>query len=172
MHCSVVLDLSPYELTQQVMNRNVVIGIVVVLALLVLGWWYWAFMQPWQDSAIAPNPEENVDGAPVSTEDTAFSLAGTWQSTEDARFIRIFSADGSVTDRYEGDDSATISGSWNVVDDPNAEQAELPEVTDARVIKIQFPEEVMYFAITELTASDLSMIYLSGNGSLEFTRVN
>jgi len=29
----------------------------------------------------------------------------------------------------------------------------------------------MYFAVTEISATSLSMAYLSGNGSLEFSRV-
>lgn len=152
------------------MNRNVVIGIVVVIALAVVGWWYFAMMTPAQDEAVVMNPNEPANEG--AGEQETFELAGTWQSTEDARFIRTFESDGTVTDRYDGDDSATISGSWNFVEDPSEEQAELPDTDGARVIKIQFPEEVMYFAIAELSADALSMNYLSGNGSLQFTRID
>ncbi len=150
------------------MHRNVVIGIVVAIALLVIGWWYWAFMMP-VESPLSPAAETEVTVRPT---DEAFSLAGTWQSTDDARFVRTFSGDGSVTDRYEGDASATVSGNWNVVEDPSREQAELPDVSGMRVIKVQFPEEVMYFAILELSTTELSMSYLGGNGStLSFRRI-
>ena len=154
------------------MNKNVVIGIVVVLALIVVGWWYWAMMMPQSAQETVLNPSDSSNGVAVPNEQAAFEISGTWQSKDDARFVREFRADGTVVDSYEGDDSATIRGSWNFVENPAEEQASLPVVKDARVIKIQFLEEVMYFAITELSENDLSMIYLSGNGSLQFARVN
>ena len=153
------------------MNKNVVIGIVVVLALIVAGGAYYFLMpKPADMGEDVPAPTSMNDVARPN-EEVAVSLDGTWKSKEDARFIRTFKADGTVTDRYEGDDSATVSGTWSFVADPSKEQGELPVVKDAKVLKLQFPEEVMYFALTDLTETDLSMIYLSGNGSLEFTRV-
>ena len=153
------------------MDRNVVIGIVIVLALVVAGGAYYFLMpRPADVGEDVPAPG-SVNDVARPDQEVAASLDGTWKSKEDARFVRTFKADGTVTDRYEGDDSATVSGTWSFVMDPTKEQAELPVVKDAKVLKLQFPEEVMYFALTQLTETDLSMIYLSGNGSLEFTRV-
>lgn len=153
------------------MNRNVVIGIVIVLALIVAGGACYFFMPRTADVGEGEPAPSSVNDVARPNEETAASLDGTWKSKDDARFVRSFTADGIVTDRYEGDDSATVSGTWSFVADPTKEQAELPVVKDAKVLKLQFPEEVMYFALTELTETDLSMIYLSGNGSLQFTRV-
>jgi len=152
------------------MNTKVVTGIVVVLALAVIAWWYWAMMMP---AAIAPaeTMDESGVSAPVSDEEARTEIIGTWQSKQDSRFMRAFMADGTVTDSYEGVDEATMTGTWSIVADPSLEQQGLPAVGDSRVLKIQFPEEVLYFAITGLSATDLSMIYLMGNGSLEFTRI-
>ncbi len=153
------------------MNRNVVIGIVIALALIVVGGAYYFFMQKPADMGEDVPASGSVNDVATPNEETAAKIEGTWKSTDDARFVRSFTADGTVTDRYEGDDSATVSGTWSFVADPTKEQAELPVVKDAKVLKLQFPEEVMYFALTNLSETDLSMIYLSGNGSLEFTRV-
>lgn len=152
------------------MNRNVLVGIVVVLALAVVGWWYWSMMLPTQTVNETPAAENSDTSG--STVQSSMDLSGTWRSKEDTHFVRIFTTDGTVTDRYEGDDSATVNGTWNVVEDPSTERPELPTIDGAQVIRVQFAEEVLYFAITKLTETDLSMIYLSGNGSLEFTRVN
>ncbi|HEY0979745.1 MAG TPA: hypothetical protein VGE23_02810 [Candidatus Paceibacterota bacterium] len=152
------------------MDRNIVIGIVVAIALAVLGWWYWAMMMP--ENAVPLIPEAGTEAEqPEAVAVSEAALAGTWKSTQDARFVRVFGADGTVIDRYEGDDSATVTGSWSIVADPAREQPDLPAIENATVIKVQFPEEVMYFAVTELSATNLSMIYLSGNGVLTFTRV-
>ncbi|MDP3402428.1 MAG: hypothetical protein Q8S35_00525, partial [bacterium] len=142
----------------------------VVLALAVVGWWYLAMMVPVQTLPQEMSPEGT--GAEVSTVQTSMDLSGTWQSKQDARFVRVFTVDGTITDRYEGDDSATVTGTWNVVENLASERPELVVNGNVQVIRVQFAEEVLYFAIAALTETDLSMIYLSGNGSLEFERVN
>jgi len=154
------------------MNKNVTIGIVVVLALLIVGWWYWAMMMPKQESeTLSPNPSESINGVAVPSEQASIELSGTWRSTDDARFIREFKSDGTVIDSYEGDEGATTQGSWNFVEDPSKEKAELPVVKDAHILKLQFPEEVLYFALIDLSDTNLTLSYLSRGNTLNFTRV-
>lgn len=151
------------------------IGIIALLVLILISGWFWWFLAksetPPVERGSGLSQESSTGTAVGSDENTAAELPGTWQSTEDARFIRIFSANGTVTDRYEGDDDATTSGTWNFVADPSKEQAELPAVAGMKVIKLQFPEEVMYFTIIDLTTTDLSMTYLGRGNMLAFKRI-
>ena len=147
------------------MDRNVVIGIVVVLALLVLGWWYWAFMAPIAQAPGMPAAETVTEGESVPV------IVGTWQSTEDPRFVRTFTADNTVVDTYEGMPEATATGSWTFITDLPTELPGIEPVAGTRYLKITFAEEVLYFAIVSHTDTTLAMMYLSGNGTLEFSRV-
>ncbi len=155
------------------MNTKVITGIAVVIALLIVGWWYWTYMTPSApaDETATTTPDGSVNEVAETPDAFAARLAGDWRSKDDAKFTRQFSANGSVTDRYAGNDDATVMGEWMLVADPAKEQVQLPVVKDAKVVKLQFPEEVLYFAVTGLTATDLSMVYLTGNGTLEFSRV-
>lgn len=152
---------------------SIVVAVLAIAA--ALGWWYWSSMQPDAEmptgTATETAPEESVNGIAADSSVTANKLVGNWESKDDAKFTREFTAQGTVTDRYDGSLESTISGKWSFVADPSKEQAELPVVKDAKVIKIQFPEEVLYFALTDLTETDLAMIYLTGNGTLRFTRI-
>ncbi|KND47447.1 MAG: hypothetical protein AB199_03390 [Parcubacteria bacterium C7867-004] len=157
------------------MNTKIITGIAVVIALLVVGWWYWTYLAP---RALAPTQEMattteegSVNEVANTTDAFKAKLAGDWRSKDDAKFTRQFSADGTVVDRYQGNDDATVTGEWSIVADPSKEAIPLPVVKDAKIVKIEFPEEALYFAVNGLTETDLSMIYLTGNGTLEFSRV-
>ncbi len=151
------------------MARNILIVVILVVSLVAIVFGYLALAP--KALAPMPAPEESVNSVAVSDEDTSVSLAGTWQSTDDSKFVRTFTEAGAVTDTYEGDDEATTVGTWVFVTDPSKEQAELPAVKDAKVIKIQFPEEVLYFALLDLSETNLSLSYLGRGNTLNFTRV-
>lgn len=98
---------------------------------------------------------------------------GKWQSSDDAKFTREFREDGTVTDMYEGDASATANGTWSQVVDVSAEAFEFPAVGGATLLKLVFGSETYYFAISaDTTADKLVLIHLSGRGNiLSFTRM-
>ncbi|HEY4488093.1 MAG TPA: hypothetical protein VJB97_01075 [Candidatus Paceibacterota bacterium] len=99
-------------------------------------------------------------------------MTGKWQSKEDAKFTREFKADGSIVDTYEGDASATMTGTWVVVD-PEAEMIEgvpLDTLAGMTVIRIDF-EEPLYFSLNSLSETELTMTYLGRGNILMFTKV-
>lgn len=149
------------------MQKKVLIGLAVAVALAIAGWLVWTQL-------IAPNgasQEPAMIGTP-QTEEAAVALAGSWKSSQDERFVRTFREDGTLTDTYEGDRSATMSGAWSLVSEEDQALLGLPDVDGARVVSVQFPEEVLYFAIVEHTEHTLALQFLTGNGTLAFTRVD
>lgn len=156
-------------------HKTVTVTIVLLIALvLLLGLWYVVLRAPVSDSrtTLPETSEGNKSHALVPDEEVRVSLSGTWQSSQDGKFIRTFGADGLVTDTYEGVEEATSVGTWSFVEDPSAEQEELSYLEDKKVIKIQFPEEVLYFALLELTETNLELSYLGRGNTLSFTRID
>ncbi|PIP87289.1 hypothetical protein COW81_01050 [Candidatus Campbellbacteria bacterium CG22_combo_CG10-13_8_21_14_all_36_13] len=107
----------------------------------------------------------------MNTEVVSDPVIGFWRSTDDSKFTREFLDDGSVVDKYEGDEDATFIGTWVYVEDLKAEPIELPEI-DTPVIKAVFNEETFYFGVfmSEEDTNSLSLSYINGNGILNFVR--
>jgi len=149
----------------------------IVVAILVLGAAYWFVSDYQKEGADDQRLAEGSATDPKSVNNAGIRdpmMSGTWKSTEDAKFTREFEADGTITDKYEGDAEATTVGSWEVVD-PNTEiKLPVPPINLAgmTVIKTEWSNgEVMYFSINALTDIDLKMTNLSGRGNiLMFTR--
>jgi hypothetical protein len=149
------------------MNTRALILAIIVIVLAAIA--YFFLMQK-----TAVSQDAAVTAAPTASS-TDQRLAGTWKSTDDAKYTREFSADGSVVDRYEGDDSATETGTYVQIDPSTDAGLPVPAAALAgqSVIRIDFPKEgAMYFSINTLTDTSLAMTYLSGRGNvLSFTRV-
>lgn len=167
------------------MNNKILVAIIV---LVVAGAAYWFYTDSQKQgeanrlaqsstaqdaNTVSDTSSMQVGGEVAPGNDPAMN--GTWKSKEDARFTREFFADGTVTDRYEGDASATMTGTYMEVD--TAVEAGLPvpaaNLAGMKVIKTTWPNgEIMYFGVQSLAASDLSLINLSGRGNiLSFTKV-
>lgn len=151
------------------MSQKLAIAIVVVLALCAAAY-LWFMNQP---SAMPPQLSDTQTPATEerpSATTIANSIDGTWQSVDDTRFTRSFSANGTVTDRYEGNDDATISGHYEL--DGDHVPAQVRAAAGASpVLSVEFPEEALFFIVTKLTADELELVYLGGNGTLRFTRI-
>ena len=173
------------------MNNKVLIAVVV---LLLVGGVYWFYVDS-QNKETADNTrlaEGSMAQDPNTVSDTYMTQAGgevmlvsnpamngTWKSKEDAKFTREFKADGTVTDTYDGDASATMTGTYMIVDplkEPEGAFGNAPvaSLTGMTIIRTTWPNsEIMYFGVQSLTETDLSLIHLSGRGNiLSFTKVN
>src|SRR3989338_6487098 len=152
------------------MNNKVLIGIVV---LVLAGGVYWFYADSQKEGAkVADTTTSASQTAKMNAE--AGRAVGKWKSTEDAKFTREFREDGTVTDMYEGDASATASGTWSQVVDVSVEPIQLPAVGGATILKLVLGGESLYFAIsTDTTADKLVLINLGGRGNIiSFTRMN
>lgn len=162
---------------------NKFIAAVIVLAL-GFGAYYWWSTQNGGDSETGDSTESSAvasgdaaDGEESSSNsdyptiaEAEASVVGEWESTEDANFTREFRADGSVVDRYEGDDAATVTGTWEVFTDTSTQPVTIPVIEGATYLRIVFGEETLYFTVPSVSADTLALVYLDG-GALTFTRV-
>ena len=157
--------------------NNKVIWAVVVVVIAAAGLYYWsttksAAVSGPQTGTVSQNNAGGTDA--MNTHDS--TMTGTWKSNDDAKFTRTFNADGTVTDAYAGDASATETGTYATVD-PLQESAGAfgsvtPEsLTGMTVLKLTFPKSgVMYFGVQSETETSLKLIYIGRGNVLSFTK--
>lgn len=137
---------------------------IIVILLVIGGVWYYLETR---DEVVPMEPQVEETAATES----GTTVVGSWRSTEDPNFTREFSANGTITDRYEGIEEATTTGTWEVVAASSLSTLGLPEI-EGTVIRVQFPEEAFYFSVNAETDEDtLSLTYIGGNGVLVFERI-
>lgn len=138
----------------------------------------------WPNLSKAPATTDTEQTATTTSQTQATStqtlrdpmMSGTWQSNSDAKFTREFRADGVVYDRYKGDATAGVGGSWEVVD-PAKESALLARATalaGVTVIKAMWEDGavVTYFSINKLDEKSMTITDLSGRGGVTvFTKI-
>ncbi len=106
--------------------------------------------------------------------ETSSAVAGEWKSTDDAKYTRTFRADGTVTDTYEGDASATTNGTWTVFTSATELPVgvSFPLDTGTSYIQVAMNGEVFNYRVSSVTASELELIYMDRGGVLRFSKVN
>ncbi len=147
------------------MNTTIawVVGVIVVLG----AGWYLLMGMPDQQAAEQGAPEPNGQqfeniGDP--------EMLGTWKSSSDTKFTREFRSDGVIYDRYEGDATAGMGGSWAVVDP--AQEAPLASLAASlaatTVIKATWNDgaDVTYFSVNKLDEKSMTITDLSGRGGV------
>ena len=158
------------------MSNKVLVGII---ALLIIGGGYWFYTDSQKENAkgadtTTPTSQiETTQTSQAKMSPEAGRAVGKWKSTEDAKFTREFREDGTVTDMYEGDAAATMTGTWSQVVDISAEPFEFPAVGGATFLKLVLGGDTLYFAVsTDTTVDKLVLINLSGRGNiLTFNRM-
>lgn len=156
--------------------KNTVIGLIL-LAVLVIGGFYFlsGSSQEKDDTSITPEedvtaPTEEVGGvaeAPLPNN----SLAGTWQSIDDSKFLRTIYENGGYTDTYVGDSDASENGPWVTFTKATA-PSDIPYPLEDNVTYLQLSGSVtLYFKILELSENRLTLVYLNRGNILQFVRV-
>ncbi|HET8580892.1 MAG TPA: hypothetical protein VFL98_00275 [Candidatus Paceibacterota bacterium] len=111
--------------------------------------------------------------APAGATETAPTLAGEWRSTDDPKFMRTIREDGTFTDAYQGEPSATANGQWRIFDASQV-RADFPYPLDAGASYLEFDDAsgtTLYFKIVSLATSSLALMYLDRGNMLLFDRV-
>lgn len=111
--------------------------------------------------------EDNDPAAAVEAD-----IIGSWQSTDDDKFIREFKEWGVIVDRYEATEST--EGTWSVFTSASGIETPFPQTDGAvyfKVVMDDFPEEILYFELAKLTPEELELFFLGRGGVLSFTRV-
>jgi len=118
-------------------------------------------------AAAAPAPSITLD-------DVRQALVGTWQSADDTRFTRELDANGRSVDRYEGDTSATARGEWAVFTGKTApaDFAPFKPAPTGVYLELKENDDVMLYAVSAISLSAIDLLFLQGNKTQRFTRLD
>lgn len=146
------------------MNENTkkIVQMVAVVLIVVLGIFLWS-----------KTSDNNTDMAAeeMLTFDSSL-LVGEWVSVDDENFKRTFNEDGTFTDTYEGQDDATVSGTWLSFDKDNKPDNFTYPVGDGSLYVVLNDTKVsLNFAVSDVTEEELTMVYLDSGSVLKFKKV-
>ncbi|MDB5238633.1 MAG: hypothetical protein JWM46_903 [Candidatus Kaiserbacteria bacterium] len=161
------------------MNTKTISAIIVVIVLIALAYFFLGVKRTVPETATTGTSTEATTTIKGKMTASALAgardpkMAGTWQATDDAKATRTFSMDGTVTDRYAGDASATDTGTWEVVD-PTKEVIGVPaeSVAGMTVLRMNFEHSgAFFYTVLSLTDNGLELSYLGRGNTLSYTKV-
>lgn len=100
------------------------------------------------------------------------NIVGTWQSTDDEKFVRKFNGDGTMADLYDG--AITATGTWTAFtadDQMNLAFTVEPHSVYLALTMADMPDEPLHFKVLKLTPEEVSLMYMERGGTLSFTKV-
>lgn len=151
-------------------GMKIVVGLATVIALVAVA--YYVYTNATVPTVPAMQAAPSTVTAQLPTTQVSAAIVGKWRSNDDAKFTREFKSDGTVTDAYEGDDSATTVGEWSLFTSANAD-AGFPGTIAAGVMYLQMTTqyEAMFFTVLNVDAEGLQLSYVDRGNTLAFTRV-
>jgi len=146
------------------MKPNIIIGIGVIAAL-ILGVYLWSIGLPGtslpttSDTTVhEEKPLESTTGVTATTLEE--QMVGKWRSMDNTMLVREFTASGVVTDRYQTDDDRNTTGSWDIVTNGEGLPGAIENADGKIILRIEFPEEALFYSITKLTNRELELAYV------------
>ncbi|HYE23441.1 MAG TPA: hypothetical protein VEA92_03290 [Candidatus Paceibacterota bacterium] len=128
--------------------------------------------QPFDPNNAPVNFGDVAEGAGMQSDPSLAvreNIIGSWQSTEDPSFTRIFNTDGTIRDLYDGE--PVSDGVWRSFTAETAgEVAFTPEAGQTYVSFEEEGVEPLYFKVDALTPERLELTYMGRGGVLIFTR--
>lgn len=97
-------------------------------------------------------------------------ILGQWRSIEDPKFVRSFSRE-QVVDMYE-DKITGSAGKWTIFSYDNL-PADFTGIVEkgASYISLDFRDSKLFFKITDISKSNLELVYIDRGNVLSFVRV-
>ena len=102
--------------------------------------------------------DPNAPAAKRAPDEAEASVVGEWRSVDDPAFTRVFEANGSFYDTYNGD-PAGAPGTWAFATDGSEE------------LRLASEGDTMRFRVVAVTGATLQLVYLDGNGVHRYERV-
>ncbi|MCE9541223.1 hypothetical protein K8R03_01535 [Candidatus Kaiserbacteria bacterium] len=103
------------------------------------------------------------------------ALNGAWTSSEDAKLVRTFNADGTVTDTVKGRTTPTQKGTYAIVNPSTVTGAQVPaaQLTGQIILKVTFPAGTTYYSVNSMsrTAFEATNVSVLSGKNITFTRV-
>jgi hypothetical protein len=101
-------------------------------------------------------------------------MAGRWRSVDDPRSLIEIRADGTWIDSYTGAPSATATSHWLLFSGARPPKDAAGETLDAKSTYLEVSDKdagVLVYALDQLDAKSLDLLYLDRGNTLRYTRV-